>query len=301
MPVDLPLGGFWSSFSPERRSACGYDRLCLVRTRCPVHGLALGDDGSCVVCRRPSLAPPAAERSREGGSGPAALLVGAAVALTGLVGVVFLLREPRSDFPAIGPEKRAQATPARELPGLLDVPGGSRPPARAPAGPVARDRATPPVDDDAAMAATRARASREAALAKQQAAYEDWAHREAMNQIAEDEARARSVNGGPRAPGAGTRTYGSDSRVTPGAQRRVSITMYSTSWCGVCRRARAYMDSAQIPYVERNVEQDPGAAAEAHRLNPRGSVPTFDVGGTPLIGFDATNLNAAIDRARARL
>jgi glutaredoxin len=229
-----------------------------------------------------------------------ALVAGGAVALTALGAVVFLLRDERQAVPAIpvmGPDESLEPRKIAEVP---QVPAAApRPvtvPTRAPAPQLA-----PPLRDDAAMAAVRAQAAKEAALAKQQAAYEDWAHREAMKQIAEDEARARSINGGSAPRAAERAPYGATSRVSPDARRRVSITMYSTSWCGVCKRARRYMDGAQIPYVDRDVEMDSSAALEARRLNPRGGVPTFDVAGTPLIGFDAGSLERAIDAAAARL
>lgn len=83
------------------------------------------------------------------------------------------------------------------------------------------------------------------------------------------------------------------------ARGGVSITMYSTKWCGVCTRARAYMDEAHIAYVERDVEADAAAAARARALNRRGSVPTFDIDGTAMIGFSPAGLERAIERAAA--
>ena len=76
--------------------------------------------------------------------------------------------------------------------------------------------------------------------------------------------------------------------------------MYSASWCGVCTRARAFMQAAQISFTERDVDTDATAAQEARRLNPRGSVPTFDVGGIPVIGFDPRSLASAMESAAAR-
>ncbi|MCZ7679321.1 MAG: glutaredoxin family protein [Sandaracinaceae bacterium] len=84
------------------------------------------------------------------------------------------------------------------------------------------------------------------------------------------------------------------------ARRRVRITMYSTSWCGYCRRARAYMDAEGIAYVEHDVEADARAAQRLRSLNPRGSVPTFEIDGETRIGFSPRNLEIAIDEAARR-
>ena len=39
------------------------------------------------------------------------------------------------------------------------------------------------------------------------------------------------------------------------------ITMYSTSWCGYCRRLKIAFDSEGIAFKEVNIEEDEDAAA----------------------------------------
>ena len=46
-----------------------------------------------------------------------------------------------------------------------------------------------------------------------------------------------------------------------------TITMYSTTWCGYCRRLKTQLDSVGIGYTEVNIEQDPGAAAFVEKVN----------------------------------
>lgn len=84
------------------------------------------------------------------------------------------------------------------------------------------------------------------------------------------------------------------------ARRNVNITMYSTSWCGVCKRARAYMEAKHIGFTELDVDSDTAARKRALALNPQGSVPTFAVDDEVLIGFDPASLEARIDRAVKR-
>lgn len=38
------------------------------------------------------------------------------------------------------------------------------------------------------------------------------------------------------------------------------VTMYSTIWCGYCRRLKDQMERAGIAYVEVDIEHDPAAA-----------------------------------------
>jgi mycoredoxin len=39
-----------------------------------------------------------------------------------------------------------------------------------------------------------------------------------------------------------------------------SVTMYSTVWCGYCRRLKGQMEREGISYVEVDIENDPAAA-----------------------------------------
>lgn len=77
------------------------------------------------------------------------------------------------------------------------------------------------------------------------------------------------------------------------------VTMYSTTWCGVCRKARDFLGKEGIAFVEKDVEKDPGAAAElAAKARAAGvdasGVPVFDVGGTLMPGFDGPRLLALV-------
>ena len=38
------------------------------------------------------------------------------------------------------------------------------------------------------------------------------------------------------------------------------LTMYSTSWCGYCRRLKSQLDREGIGYTVVDIEQDPAAA-----------------------------------------
>jgi len=46
-----------------------------------------------------------------------------------------------------------------------------------------------------------------------------------------------------------------------------TITMYSTTWCGYCRRLKTQLDSAGIAYTEVNIEEHPDAAAFVEKAN----------------------------------
>jgi mycoredoxin len=80
----------------------------------------------------------------------------------------------------------------------------------------------------------------------------------------------------------------------------VHLVVYTTSWCGVCRRAKSWMNSQGIAYEDRDVETSSENLREMRALNPRGSVPTFDVEGTVLVGFSERALVSSMQRAAQR-
>lgn len=84
------------------------------------------------------------------------------------------------------------------------------------------------------------------------------------------------------------------------ARSKVSITMYSTSWCGVCKQARAYMRRNSIAFTELDIDHDAPARVRARELNPHGSVPTIAVDDELLIGFSPGSLETKITRAARR-
>ncbi len=47
----------------------------------------------------------------------------------------------------------------------------------------------------------------------------------------------------------------------------MSITMYSTPWCGYCRRLKGQLDREGIPFVEIDIERVPEAADVVMQVN----------------------------------
>jgi mycoredoxin len=46
-----------------------------------------------------------------------------------------------------------------------------------------------------------------------------------------------------------------------------TITMYSTTWCGYCRRLKSQLDREGIGFTEVNIELDPASAAFVEKAN----------------------------------
>lgn len=71
------------------------------------------------------------------------------------------------------------------------------------------------------------------------------------------------------------------------------VIIYTTTWCGFCRMAKNYMDTLGVKYVEKDVEKDPAAGAEAVQKSGQMGVPVIDVNGTIILGFDRPTLDHA--------
>ncbi|RAN79708.1 MULTISPECIES: mycoredoxin [Arthrobacter] len=46
-----------------------------------------------------------------------------------------------------------------------------------------------------------------------------------------------------------------------------TITMFSTVWCGYCKRLKKQLDAKGIGYTEINIEETPGTAELVEKLN----------------------------------
>ena len=71
------------------------------------------------------------------------------------------------------------------------------------------------------------------------------------------------------------------------------LTMYSTTWCGYCRRLKTQLDREGIGYQEINIEEDPLAAEFVMSVNGGNqTVPTIRIvpadGGEPVVMTNPT-------------
>jgi mycoredoxin len=74
------------------------------------------------------------------------------------------------------------------------------------------------------------------------------------------------------------------------------VTMYSTTWCGYCKRLKRLLDREGIAYDEVNIEEDDSAAEFVMGVNGGNrTVPTV------LFPNGAALTNPSIDQVRAAL
>jgi mycoredoxin len=74
------------------------------------------------------------------------------------------------------------------------------------------------------------------------------------------------------------------------------ITVYSTSWCGPCKMAKAHLKKRGVPFKEIDVEKSPEGAREFRKLGG-GGVPLIVINGEKIRGFNARRIDALLNRS----
>ena len=80
-----------------------------------------------------------------------------------------------------------------------------------------------------------------------------------------------------------------------------TLIMYSTPWCGYCRRLKAQLDRAAIPFTEIDITDDPEATSFVEHVNGGNqTVPTVRLpDGSALTNPTLPQLLAALTTAKA--
>jgi len=79
-------------------------------------------------------------------------------------------------------------------------------------------------------------------------------------------------------------SYESVSYVSTKVDIGKKVVMYSTSWCGYCKKARKYFNRKKIPYTEYDIEKNARAKSQYKKLGAKG-VPVILVGKKRMNGF----------------
>ena len=79
------------------------------------------------------------------------------------------------------------------------------------------------------------------------------------------------------------------------AAGKADVILYGASWCGACKQARQYFTRKGVPFVEKDIEKEPGARSEMlakardQGVNASG-IPVIDVRGRLVGGFNAARI-----------
>ena len=68
------------------------------------------------------------------------------------------------------------------------------------------------------------------------------------------------------------------------------VVVYTTSWCGWCKKTRAWLDRMGVDYENRDVETNAAWAEEMHDLTGSGGVPVIVIDGEVIKGFNQAKM-----------
>lgn len=75
-----------------------------------------------------------------------------------------------------------------------------------------------------------------------------------------------------------------------------SVTMLSTTWCGVCKKAKAWFNAKGIAFTELDVEKDEEGKRRYRELNGR-AVPIILIGNQRMNGFSEDRMEQMLRSA----
>ena len=68
------------------------------------------------------------------------------------------------------------------------------------------------------------------------------------------------------------------------------VVVYTTSWCGWCKKTLAWLDAKGIDYENRDVETSEAWAEEMHDLTGSGGIPVIVIDGEVIKGFNQAQM-----------
>ena len=75
-----------------------------------------------------------------------------------------------------------------------------------------------------------------------------------------------------------------------------AVTVYSTATCPWCDKAKSFLKSNNVPFVEKQVDTDRAAAYEMIRRSGQQGVPVIATEEEVILGFDQPKLQRIVDR-----
>lgn len=75
------------------------------------------------------------------------------------------------------------------------------------------------------------------------------------------------------------------------------VTVYTTSTCPWCVRAKQYLTQKGVPFIEKNVEHDRVAQEEMYQRSGQTGVPVLTIGNEVVVGFDKARIDRLLEAA----
>ena len=78
------------------------------------------------------------------------------------------------------------------------------------------------------------------------------------------------------------------------ANKPDSVEIYTTAWCGACKKAKHWLRERGVAFKEYDVQKDANAALRMRKLGGGGGVPFAVINGETIQGFNPAEYHAAL-------
>jgi glutaredoxin len=75
------------------------------------------------------------------------------------------------------------------------------------------------------------------------------------------------------------------------------VVVYTTAWCGWCRKTLAFLDERGVRYVNKDIEANDWNRDELIEKTGRTSIPVVEIGGEIIRGFNAERMEQLLARS----
>ncbi|AAK80721.1 glutaredoxin-like YruB-family protein [Clostridium acetobutylicum] len=73
------------------------------------------------------------------------------------------------------------------------------------------------------------------------------------------------------------------------------VKVYSTTSCPWCKKAKSYLASQNIDFIDANVQDDMNARDEMLNLSHQSGVPVINIDGNIVVGFDKDKIDELLN------
>ena len=84
-------------------------------------------------------------------------------------------------------------------------------------------------------------------------------------------------------------------RPEPALARNREVIVYTTSWCGWCRKTLAFLDKNGVDYENRDIEADDAWRDELEEKTGSTSIPVVEIDGEIIRGYDPARMRQLLE------
>ena len=74
----------------------------------------------------------------------------------------------------------------------------------------------------------------------------------------------------------------------------MKVKIYTTPTCEICRHAKKFLKESNVEFKEVDIANSEDAVKELHEKTGQSSVPTLDIDGKILVGFNVSEVARAL-------